>query len=104
MNRALRNLSETLAIAHDLVKKFTNKVVNTLKYKSDFNYVNERLSETYHILSRALQVKQENAMLRMFQDFGLDDDDDDDDDYAVHAVVGVEKKTLYYSESLYFSQ
>lgn len=75
VSRALRYLLQTLTSAHDLVKKFTSKAVNTLKYDSEFVFLHERLSEYHHVLSKAVQ---ENATPRTSQGLRMDDDDDDD--------------------------
>ncbi|XP_074490444.1 uncharacterized protein LOC141767098 [Sebastes fasciatus] len=80
-NRALWQLYMTLTTAEELVRKSTKtKFLNQLKCKSEFNSVNESLNDIFQVLSGALQVEQGSVMLRMFQDYTVEEEKDDWDD------------------------
>lgn len=69
---ALQELSLTLQSARELVRKYTlaNWVARVLKsgsHMDEFSSLNERLNDTFQVLSGALQVEQGNVLNQVFE-------------------------------------
>lgn len=69
---ALQELSLTLESARELVRKYTlanwmERVLKSGSHGEEFSSLNERLNDTFQVLSGALQVEQGNVLNQVFE-------------------------------------
>lgn len=69
---ALQELSLTLELARDVVRKYTlanwvERVLKSGSHGDEFSSLNERLNDTFQVLSGALQVEQGNVLNQVFE-------------------------------------
>lgn len=69
---ALQELSLTLESARELVRKYTlanwmERVLKSGSHGDEFGSLNERLNDTFQVLSGALQVEQGNVLNQVFE-------------------------------------
>lgn len=77
--------------AEDLIQKCTmNRVVNIVKYKSDFNSVDQQIRDSLRVLASAPQVNEAPSVNRALQDYTVDAyDDDSDEDFGALVPVAL---------------
>lgn len=69
---ALQELSLTLESARELVRKYTlanwvERVLKSGSHGEEFSSLNERLNDTFQVLSGSLQVEQGNVLNKVFE-------------------------------------
>ncbi|XP_040893444.1 vegetative cell wall protein gp1-like [Toxotes jaculatrix] len=72
VDKALRDLSDTLLFAKDIILKFgktkgVKSFLNNKNLEEQFSKVNERLTDNFQILSGALQIEQGNILFRVYE-------------------------------------